>query len=144
MGARVRRLTTSVEHHGAGRAGWLDRDSSKRLAPIVPVVEYVSTRFEGRLSVSEIAHAVGLHPNYLMHTFKSVMGMPLWEFVIRVRLSYAERLLISTDLSVLEIWLAAGFGSSARFYDSFRRYIGVEPLEFRISRRDRMQLNNPS
>lgn len=139
MGARVRRMrSTTLRQSLAGHVGWPGRDPSIRLAPIVRVVEYVGRRFDEKLSVPAIAQAAGLHPNYLMHRFKSVMGMPLWEYVIRVRLAYSQRLLITTDLSVLQIWLAAGFGSSARFYDCFHRYVGIEPREFRAQQRDRV------
>ena len=48
-----------------------------------------------------------------------------------MRVSHAQRLLVTTDLRVLDVALESGFSSLAPFYNAFGRYCGMRPLAFR-------------
>ena len=39
-----------------------------------------------RFRASDVAKVVGLHPHYALRLFRSVMNVPLHEFVVRMRL----------------------------------------------------------
>lgn len=93
----------------------------------------IGERYSERLRVSEIAQAVGMHPHSLMRLFRKRCGMSLWEYVIRLRVSHAQRLLITTDRKVTDIALDAGFGSVGRFHATFRRLTGQTPRAYRLT-----------
>ena len=95
------------------------------------VMVFIGEGYCGRLTVSSIAAAVELHPNYLMRAFKRRCGVSLWEYILRLRVSHAERLLATTDATVVNVALAAGFGSVARFYATFERVCGLSPGTYR-------------
>ncbi len=82
------------------------------------------TRFLGKhyleeLQVSDIARAVGWHPKYLLTAFRRQTRMTVWTYLSRLRLAHAQRLLLTTDRTILDIAHASGFGSSAAFYRTF-------------------------
>jgi len=84
--------------------------------------DYIARHYRERLVVDEIAAAVGLHGKYFMRLFKRHSGMNVWEYVTRMRLSHAQRLLLTTDMKIIDIAFDAGFGSLGPFYRAFAAY----------------------
>lgn len=131
--ARVRRLARAMSVLARG-----PREKSARAAepgPSERIAEYVGLHYQEDLSVEDVAEAVGLHPNYAMTLFKRACGMSIWEYLTRMRVSHAQRRLLTTDDKVLDVALEAGFGSVSRFYDTFLRVVGCTPKAYRASMR---------
>jgi len=123
--ARLRRLAAALAPRA--RAAVSD-DQAPRVEQIA---SFVAGNFREIESVRQIAAAVDLHPNYAMQLFKRTCGLPLWEYVTRLRVSHAQRLLLTTDWKVTQIAMESGFASAGRFYDSFARIVGKTPREYR-------------
>lgn len=126
--ARLIRLsaqpTVPARDHDAGT-------TSARATQIEQVSAYIGEHYTDVESVAEIARAVGLHPNYLMHVFRKSTGMRLWDYVIHQRITHAQRLLMMSGLKVIDVALESGFGSVSRFHDAFRRLCGRTPRQYR-------------
>lgn len=95
---------------------------------------HVSARYrEPDLSVHTIADAVGLHEKYTLALFREACGMTLWEYVTRLRVSHAQRLLLTTDWGVERIALESGFASPGRFFAAFKAHTGgLTPRRYRV------------
>ena len=91
----------------------------------------VAQRYTEHLTVDVIAEAVGLHPNYAMSLFHKAFGATLIDYVTQHRVSHAQRLLATSDLKIVDIAIASGFGSISRFNEAFRRACGCSPREYR-------------
>jgi transcriptional regulator GlxA family with amidase domain len=63
--------------------------------------------------------------------FKSALGVAPMEFVTRIRLNLARRLLISTSRAVEAVAAEVGFGSRSHFSRLFRDHYGTDPSTFR-------------
>jgi len=99
---------------------------------IARVTRYIAEHYRDPLTVPAIAADAGLHPKYLMRVFKKQCGVSVWEYVTRLRVSHAQRLLITTDTKVVDVALESGFASVAPFYQAFRNYAGQQrPLAYR-------------
>ncbi len=94
-------------------------------------IRYVTRRFMEHLSVEEIARHVGLNHDHVMSTFRRTCGITLWDYVTRLRVSEAQRLLATTDMPILSICDRAGFSSTSRMYEAFHRVRGLTPAEYR-------------
>jgi len=90
----------------------------------------VGLPFREDLTIEQIAGAAGLHPNYAMSLFKRGCGMSLWDYVIRLRISHAQRLLLTSDAKITAIALDSGFNSLSRFYEAFTRIAGCSPRSY--------------
>jgi transcriptional regulator GlxA family with amidase domain len=53
------------------------------------------------------------------------------DYLTQYRVAHAQRLLVTTDLPVLEIALACGFNSLSRFYAAFKKICGRSPRTYR-------------
>ena len=49
----------------------------------------------------------------------------------RARMEHVARRLAETDLTVDEIRIEAGFANQTHFYNTFRKYFGVSPAQYR-------------
>ncbi len=125
--AVVRRLLRSS---GAQAATTSDATS-----PVTAMAQYAMTHFRESLSVSDIASAAQLNPTYAMTLFRRVMGSTVGEYLTRVRVAEAQRLLLTTRLTMSEITFAAGFGSQSALYTHFTRACGVPPGRYRAELR---------
>ena len=128
--SRFRRLAAQLEIAPASRPQPI-RGHTAQAKIIEEISRYISEHYRDIESIAEIAEAVGLHPNYAMQIFKQGCGLTLWEYVIRLRISHAQRLLMTTDFKIQRIADECGFYSLNRFYDAFRRVCGRTPSEFR-------------
>jgi AraC-like DNA-binding protein len=83
------------------------------------------------LTLPEIASALGCNPRYLTTRFTQVVGEHMRTHLLALRVTHACRLLIGTDLRVKEIAYESGFPSAERLGTTFRRQVGVSPLDYR-------------
>jgi AraC family transcriptional regulator, melibiose operon regulatory protein len=98
------------------------------------ITSFLAAHFREPLAVQDIADAVGLHPKYLMTIFKAACGITVKTYLLHLRLAHAQRLLSTTQLSILDVAMDSGFGSLGRFYDSFALHVGERPLAYRRRR----------
>ena len=96
------------------------------------IARFLGESYRRPLTVAEVGRAVGLNPTYAMTLFKRGVGIGVWDYVIRLRVSHAQRLLLTTDLPLEQIAADSGFGSAASFYRAFRRICGCTPRQYRV------------
>ena len=89
--------------------------------------EMVHDQFRQPLGLSAVARAAGVHPVQLARTFRRVHGCTVGEYIRRLRVECAERLLIGSSRSLAEIALAAGFHDQSHLSRAFRSALGVPP-----------------
>lgn len=96
---------------------------------------YIARNYHEPLTAETIARANGLHPNYAMNLFRRAFGTTMTTFITQHRISHAQRLLVTTDDSILEVALAAGFQSLSRFNEAFKAACGCPPRVYRNAHR---------
>ncbi|HWA86457.1 MAG TPA: helix-turn-helix domain-containing protein [Opitutus sp.] len=108
------------------------RPELRNASQIERIIGHLAAHYRDALTVDDIARAVRLHPKYLMRLFKRHCRIGVWEYLTRLRVSHAQRLLVTTDARVADIALDSGFGSPAAFYQAFANYSnGEKPLDYR-------------
>jgi AraC family cel operon transcriptional repressor len=68
---------------------------------------------------------------HLCRSFKKWEQQTPLQYVTRLRLQYAENLLLHSDKGVLDIALEAGYGNAGHFYKSFKALFGRTPQSHR-------------
>lgn len=108
-----------------------DRFASGEPGAVAAMCRHVAAFYREPLSVSDVAHAAGLHPNYAMRLFRAATGLTVNDYILRHRLGHAQRLLLDSNLSVEVVAADSGFGSASRFYEAFRARTGQTPRAYR-------------
>jgi len=98
------------------------------------VIMHLQRNYGTGIRLDDIGRLVSLHPRYLCTVFRQVTGYTVNEYLRQVRLERAKRLLLYTTLSITEIALETGFGSSQYFSRIFNQAEGIEPRMFRRTR----------
>lgn len=77
-------------------------------------------------TLEELAASSGLSRAFLARSFAQAFGLPPHQYLTRLRLERAKRLL-ARGASVTEVCFATGFESLGSFSTSFHRRVGVSP-----------------
>ncbi len=94
---------------------------------------FLAEHYTEAIHIDHVAQIVHLHPNYAVNLFRKYYGMGMVEYLTQYRIAHAQRLLVTTKKTVLEIALEAGFGSVSRFYTAFKDICGQTPAAYRAS-----------
>ena len=110
---------------------------SERVMPqaVHKALMWMLDHFKEPISTSDVADALGYNNRYLMTAFKQHVGQTVQRYLTQLRVMEAQRLLLQGDLAITQVALAAGFGSLARFFASFRTMCGQSPRSFRKASR---------
>jgi AraC-like DNA-binding protein len=100
------------------------------------MLRYISDNYTSHISVPDIAAQAQLSPSYAMTLFRQVVGVPIKEYIVRIRLSHARMLLTSSDMKIVSIAMDCGFGSLSTFYEAFQARSMQTPAAFRRDSRD--------
>lgn len=100
-------------------------------ADMQQVIQYMNRHLSDKLSVSELAGLLHVHPNYFIRLFKTHMGMPPLRYQNMLRVERAKSLLENTVLPVSEIMQQVGFEDPSTFCRFFKHYTGYNPMKFR-------------
>ena len=96
---------------------------------------FVHAHASAKLTLRSIAHAAGVHPATIVRAFRAHLGCSPGEYVRRLRLDEAKRVLATTDRAIAEVALEAGFYDQSHFTAAFRKHVGVTPARYRRVRR---------
>jgi AraC-like DNA-binding protein len=93
--------------------------------------DYAAACFAQPLTLDDLARVAALSPNHLLRTFRAAFGQTPHQYLTRLRLAHARRLIAATDLPITEVCLAVGFASLGSFSALFRREFGLAPSHLR-------------
>jgi AraC-like DNA-binding protein len=131
--ARLRRLARNIDANGNGTVPDGPRKQSSELVKVQTMIATIASRYAEELTVIEIAESAGLHPKYAMSIFNKAMGTTIHNYLQHYRLCNAQRMLATSDLKIIDIAYASGFGSVSRFYEVFGQVCGESPTDYRQS-----------
>ena len=94
-------------------------------------INYINTNLHLPLSVDTLCEKTGVSQPYLYRIFKQEIGVSPKQYVLEKKLSKAEKLLLSTDLSISEISAEVGFLDVLTFSKFFAKRTGLSPTNFR-------------
>jgi AraC-like DNA-binding protein len=109
-----------------------------------PAVSYIEQHFNEKISAGEIARLCGLTRFRFSRLFHAAFGATFQEYLMRHRIGSACRLLERPSVSITEVGYAVGFNDASYFARMFKRYVGILPSEYAISRHSSTARIHPS
>ncbi len=102
--------------------------------PLQDALQFLHRCYDKPLCLQELARTCGVTPAYLCRLFRRYLGITPWQYLGRLRLQFAERLLQGTTLSVTAVAALVGFNDLRHFQRLFRRTYGIPPNQVRMFR----------
>ncbi len=94
---------------------------------------YIHEHFKDSPSLSEVASTLPLDARYFCRRFKEYTGKTYKEYLTGLKLRYARRLVLSSDMPIVMIAESAGFTTQSHFNKAFKKEYGTAPLKMRGS-----------
>ncbi len=94
-------------------------------------IKYVNANYMFKLSLKALANHLHINPSYLSMHFKKEMGINFTDYLNDIRIKRSKDLLITTNLSLLDISLQTGFEEQSYFTKVFKKLAGCTPNQYR-------------
>ena len=102
-----------------------------RLAAVERVVAALRAEPAAHWPLGEMAEVAGWSLFHFARVFKTVVGVSPGAFHAALRIERAKRLLLTTDLPVIEVCFESGYDGLGSFTSRFGRCVGVSPARLR-------------
>jgi transcriptional regulator GlxA family with amidase domain len=106
--------------------------------PPVPLARHLlrardlaDAHYDRTLDLAQLARAANVSERHFSRSFRRAYGETPYQYLLSRRLERARHLLRTTEMQVAEICLAVGFTSVGSFTTTFRRHVGITPLDYR-------------
>lgn len=93
--------------------------------------EYIRKNYRRDLTLDEVSREVHVSPYYFSKLFKDEVGENFVEYLTKLRITQAKRMLLDPSNSIKQVCLSVGYGDPSYFSRIFKKYEGVTPTEFR-------------
>ena len=93
--------------------------------------EFIRTNYKKKIKLIDISKAIYLSPFYLSHIFKQETGSTLLEYLTKVRIEEAKRLLENTSWNTTRISFEVGYSDQSYFCKVFKKSEGLAPSDYK-------------
>ncbi|MDD4873260.1 MAG: AraC family transcriptional regulator [Kiritimatiellae bacterium] len=101
---------------------------------MVRVVDFISKNYHRKIALEELAVMACLSVSQFERRFRQMFHVSPVKYLSKVRVDAACRALKSTNRTLTDIALDAGFYDHSHFCRQFRKHTGVTPKEYRETR----------
>ncbi len=93
--------------------------------------QWIDAHSHQQIDLESAADEAGLSPFHFLRLFANVLGVTPHQYLVRLRLCRAARLLAEDSRSITDIAFEVGFGDLSNFVRTFHRAAGASPRRFR-------------
>ena len=106
-------------------------EHSRQQKIIMEARRFIENNFVKSLNLKDVAEAVYLSPNYFSNLFKQYTNYTFHEYLIKIRIENAKKLLNRLDLNVSQISNLTGYDDPNYFSRVFTKITGYSPQKYR-------------
>ena len=93
--------------------------------------KFLDENFTENISVAEMSALANMSVSGFAHHFKKIFGLAPGQYLIRLKIGRAQKLLIGTDKSITEISMELGYDNVSHFNSQFKKFVGTSPQNYR-------------
>lgn len=101
--------------------------------PIKAAIKYINDNYTQQLTLNLVANLVHLNPQYFSRYFKSKTGYTFTQYITKLRIDKAKKLLATSDKSITQISLEVGYIDPAYFSKVFYKSEKKSPCKYKAS-----------
>lgn len=108
------------------------------------VKQYMEEHYTDSLTIDKLAQVAEISPKYFVDLFKKKYGISAMEYVAKLRIQQAKRLMAQSDARLRDIAHQVGYADEFYFSRKFKKEIGVSPNVYMKSRRRKLVAYSPA
>jgi len=98
---------------------------------LLNIIRYINSNINQKILIDDITRHFGISRVKLCNMFRSELDTTFHVFITKQKMDEAKRLLKNTDRSLSEVSEFLGFSSQSHFQNTFRKHVGITPVEYR-------------
>lgn len=95
------------------------------------ICRYMEENYSEKITLNSIAEQAGFSKYYISRLFKQYMGVTIIDYLIKIRLDKAKKLLVSGEYNIKQISYMVGYSDPNYFTWSFKKYLGISPIKYK-------------
>jgi AraC-like DNA-binding protein len=115
-----------------------DFEASVGFIRLLPALELINTHYKTNISLKILAETCCLSSNYFHRIFRKNFGITPFDYILKVRMEEALRLLAYTEKSIKEIAYIIGYDDEAYFSRMFSKNYSESPGRYRKNNQSRL------
>lgn len=122
-----------------------EQTKSKTARQLISQIKRYASEHYCTVTLEEISRRFFINKNYFCTLFKEENEESFLEFLTRIRMEQAKKLLLNTDLKTYEVAARVGYADARYFSQVFKRATGIQPSQFKqeqLGSKDGEVLNN--
>ena len=100
---------------------------------IQKAVMYINTHFRSNPKMSDVAQLFYLSETYFCRLFKNYVGTSYKQYIKKLKLEHAYKLIKFSDLAITDICLNCGYETQSHFNREFKKFFNTSPSNIRKS-----------
>lgn len=93
-------------------------------------IEYIRQNYFEDITLEDISSHIGFSPYYFSHVFKAYTGLNFIDFLTKIRIENAKKLLKQENLKISAVAKMVGYRDPNYFSRVFKNVVGVPPSKF--------------
>ncbi|WHY68101.1 response regulator [Neobacillus sp. SuZ13] len=98
---------------------------------IIDLKSFINANFKDPIVLDDLGKLFHKNPAYLCSLFSKAVGSTIFEYITKVRLNNAKKMLRTSNLKVSEICKQVGYENQKYFNQVFKKHIGTTPSLYR-------------
>ncbi|AMC93248.1 hypothetical protein AOC36_04455 [Erysipelothrix larvae] len=99
------------------------------------IIESIESSLTQEISLETLSKTFNYSKSHFHKTFKAITGVNLYQYIRKRRLVSASKLLVFSDMHIIDIAMLYQFSSHEAFTRSFKSLYNQSPSDYRISMR---------
>ncbi len=124
-------IFTSLLRFYCGSKNEQDRMVYHNVLRLRSVIDYIDLHYGEKTYIEKLSGMIMVSPDYFTKMFRDSVGKTPIDYINAIRINFALRLLVSTDLSMSDIAEKVGFSNANYFHKIFKMQMGQSPLSYR-------------
>lgn len=95
--------------------------------------QFVNQNYCETITLDRAAKAAVMEATYFSHYFKKKVGICFSEWLRQLRIKKAMEMLLNSNQTITYIAYEVGFEDLRTFERTFKKYVGMTPIEYRVA-----------
>lgn len=130
LNASINKIISTLQNENINFQTSSNLSSDKDLT--YKAIKYINENYKQDISLESVAEHIHLSPYYFSRYFKNTTGVNFIEYVSKLRIKEAKRLLVSTNRSISSISLEVGYVDPSYFSKVFIKHEGISAHKYRL------------
>ena len=109
----------------------MDLKSKQTNGLMVKIEQYIQANYHESINLKKLSEVFYINPVYLGQLFSKHFNMYFHDYLTRIRIDEAKKLLRTTDMKVYEVADKVGFQNVDYFINKFKKLVKYTPLNYR-------------